>query len=235
MDGDGSLPWVLPGPRTPGRRVRNPASLVLTLILPILGFGGLAAPASSQVPDSVRVPPPQEADTLPADTVLGDTLLVQEVVREGVTPRGAFIRSALIPGWGHLKAGSPVRGGFYFALQSVTGFMLFKTQTRIRSARNRRQLREDVVTARLAREGNTDPLEVQKALDEDPEMEDLRALEEIRGDQREDWMALGIFLLFLGGADAYVSAHLADFPTAVVIEPTPSGGVEVGFSLPIGF
>ena len=48
-------------------------------------------------------------------------------------------------------------------------------------------------------------------------------------------MALGIFFLFLGGADAYVSAHLAEFPGAVEINSTPTGGMEVGFSFPVSF
>ncbi|MCJ7627141.1 MAG: hypothetical protein MUO50_02015 [Longimicrobiales bacterium] len=66
-------------------------------------------------------------------------------------------------------------------------------------------------------------------------VEDLRLLEESRIGQREDWIALGLFLMLIGGVDAYVSAHLADFPAAVVIGPSPATGVEIGLSLPIGF
>jgi len=57
-----------------------------------------------------------------------------------------------------------------------------------------------------------------------------------REDQQEDWAALGIFLLFFAGADAFVSAHLADFPTPITIDaaPLPGGRVEVsvGVALP---
>jgi hypothetical protein len=91
------------------------------------------------------------------------------------------------------------------------------------------------VTARLEAGGVTDPDEIESALAEDPEIEDLRALEEARTGQREDWIALGLFLMLIGGVDGYVSAHLADFPTAVVLEPTPEGGMQVGLSVPIGF
>ena len=42
-------------------------------------------------------------------------------------------------------------------------------------------------------------------------------------------VAFGIFVLFLTGADAYVSAHLARFPTPMAIETagTPNSGMEV--------
>jgi hypothetical protein len=113
--------------------------------------------------------------------------------------------------------------------------MVFKTHTRINRTRKKLLLRETVVTARLAAGGITDPDEIEAALTEDPEIEDLRALEETRAGQREDWIALGLFLMLIGGVDGYVSAHLADFPTAVVIEPTPAGGVQIGLSLPVGF
>jgi hypothetical protein len=181
--------------------------------------------AESQLPDSVHVPPiTQEGDSSP-----------EEVQPEGISPRGAFIRSSLVPGWGHAEVGAFVRGAFYFTTEAATAFMVFKTQTRIIRTRSRLEMREAVVTARLEAEGITDPGEIEGALAQDPEIEDLRALEETRAGQREDWIALGLFFMLIGGVDAYVSAHLADFPVALVIEPTPAGGVEIGLSLPVGF
>lgn len=180
--------------------------------------------AESQIPDSLQAPPPtQEEEPSP-----------EKVETEGISPRGAFIRSSLVPGWGHAKVGAFVRGAFYFTAEATSTLMVFTTQTRITRTRNRLELRESVVTARLEAEGVTDPEEIETALAEDPEVEDLRALEEARMGQREDWIALGLFLMLIGGVDGYVSAHLADFPAALVIEPTPSGGVEIGLSLPVG-
>jgi hypothetical protein len=131
--------------------------------------------------------------------------------------------------------GAFVRGAFYFTTEAATAFMVFKTQTRIIRTQSRLEMREAVVTARLEAEGITDPGEIEGALAQDPEIEDLRALEETRAGQREDWIALGLFFMLIGGVDAYVSAHLADFPAALVIEPTPAGGVEIGLSLPVSF
>jgi hypothetical protein len=152
-----------------------------------------------------------------------------------ITPRGAFIRSALIPGWGHAEVGAHVRGGFYFAVEAASAFMIYKTQTRITRTEERLAVREAILTSRLASQGITDPLEVEAALEEDPEYEDLTALRETRSGQREDWIALGLFMMLIGGVDGYVSAHLADFPTAVVVEPRGETGLSVGLSLPFNF
>ncbi len=185
-----------------------------------------AAPGSTagQLPDSLQAGGVQEPDTAS-----------QQEPQRGITPRGAFIRSLILPGWGHVKVGAFVRGGFYFAVEAATGLMVFKTQAGLSDARSRRQLREEVVTARLAREGITDPTAVESALADDPEVEDLRGLVDARSSQREDWLALGIFFLFLGGADAYVSAHLEHFPTPVEVGQGPDGRLQVGLSVPVRF
>lgn len=197
---------------------------LLTLALPL--------PLSGQIPDSVRVSP---------DSVLAATEGPQESVvappeePQGMTPRGAFIRSALIPGWGHSSVGAHGRGAFYFIAETISVFMVVKTHSRLGLARDRRVLWESVLTARLQADGIEDPDLLEEALAADPRVEDLRGLEESRLGQREDWLALGLFFLFLGGADAYVSAHLADFPGAVEINATPAGGMEIGLSVPVNF
>jgi len=197
--------------------------LVMVGALTILA--GLPEKARSQVPDTLQAPPvAQEAE-----------VSLAEVVPEGVSPRGAFIRSSLIPGWGHAEVGAFVRGAFYFSVEATSALMFFKTRTGLSSTRRQLELREAVVTARIEAEGETDPGAIENALAADPVVEDLRALEETRAGQQEDWIALGLFFMLIGGVDAYVSAHLANFPTAVVIEPTPAGGLEIGLSLPFGF
>ena len=180
-----------------------------------------------QVPDSIQARPVSQAEESPQEG--------EPVTSEGVSPRGAFIRSGLIPGWGHARVGAFTRGAFYFTAEATSALMIFKTQTRLTSTRQQLKLREAVVTARLEADGVTDPGAIESALAQDPVVEDLRALEETREGQREDWIALGLFLMLIGGVDGYVSAHLADFPVAVEIEPTPAGGMEIGLSLPINF
>jgi hypothetical protein len=204
------------------------ALLALTLFLMV---AVAPAPVVGQLPDSTLVP-----DTL--QPLLADTEAVvqeEEPGPERITPRGAMIRSSFVPGWGHARAGAYVRGGFYFLAESAVGLMVFKTQRGISRTNGRLGLREDVVRGRLVASGETDEVKIEAALAEDAEVEDLRALKESRLDQREDWLALGIFLMLIGGVDAYVSAHLSDFPAAVVIGPTPAQGMELGISIPVRF
>jgi hypothetical protein len=194
----------------------------------------LAFPASlaGQVPDSLGIDPDpvvRQRDTLPTPPT------VQEEAPGRITPRGAFIRSGLLPGYGHAKVGAYGRGAFYFLVEAIAGFMVVKTNGQVQLAKDRRVLWETVMSERLQADGALDYNALEAALAEDPRVEDLRGLEEARKGQMEDWVALSIFFLFLGGADAYVSAHLADFPGAVEVNANPSGGVEVGFSLPVGF
>ena len=93
---------------------------------------------------------------------------------------------------------------------------------------------EAAKTAGLLRAGvESEAIEAELAADE--RIEDIRLLATARDEQMEDWVALLVFFTFFGGADAFVSAHLADFPVPLTVEPVagPSGtAFEVGLSLP---
>jgi len=199
-------------------------SALAILAISTMAQAGLVVTVFGQVPDStVTLFPLQEV-----------TNEVQEEPAGFVTPRGAFLRGLAFPGWGHAEVDAQSRGGFYFAIQSATGLMLFKTHSRLSRVGDRLQLVEAVETARLEAQGITDPGAVEAELAGNPMVADLRALEEVRGEQREDWIALGLFMMLLSGVDSYVSAHLSNFPTPVEIGVSDTGGIEVGFSLPIG-
>lgn len=141
----------------------------------------------------------------------------------GVTPAGAFLRAALVPGWGHAAIGAYHRGAFYFVTEGATAWMLMRTRHRFAEAGERARFREDVVRAALAAEGVTDPAEVRARLDADPTLRDLNGLVEARRQQREDWMAVAIFLVLLSGVDAFVSAHLQNFPAPLELNAQPVG------------
>lgn len=155
----------------------------------------------------------------------------------GVSPGGAFLRSLVLPGWGHAEVGSYTRGGFYFLSSAAIGGMLFKTGVYLRTARQRRNLVEADAEARFRREGVVDPDSLAALVEADPRVQDHRGLVEARSEQMEDWLALGIFWLLLNGADAFVAAHLADFPEPVEVEARPvgpPGRMEIGVSIPVG-
>jgi hypothetical protein len=107
--------------------------------------------------------------------------------------------------------------------------MMSRSRQRLSEAQARIRLREAAILADLADEGITDPLEVLDRMDQDPALQELRGLEDARSRQREDWLALGIFLILISGVDAYVSAHLQDFPDPIEVnvQPVGQGRIEV--------
>ena len=144
---------------------------------------------------------------------------------------GAFVRSMMVPGWGQAVAGSPGRGAFYFTIQSVAVWMILKTTKTLASASDIHAMRRLEAMARLSADPTVDPADLPAAVDADLAVSSAFELQQIRAQQREDWIAFGVFFLLLGGADAFVAAHLADFPEPleVAIRPLPDRGVELAF------
>lgn len=140
-----TLPFV-----GPGRGALPPAARIALFAL--VCAGTLITPVPLLAQDDA---PPGELAPAAADTATADSL-VSPVVRppdpesrSGPAPMSAFLRSVLIPGWGQLAADKPVRGAFYFAMQTATVYMVLRTQNRIDDAEgeglkeSRREQRED--------------------------------------------------------------------------------------------
>ena len=160
---------------------------------------GWMSPSAAQV-----VTPP---DTTAAPSVEEETEL------HTISPRGAFLRSLALPGWGQAYAGVPVKGAVYFSLTGGSVWMSYVARRQLADARREQfWLRES---------GQIGPAE------ETP-------LALAREQQFEDWAALTLFLFFLSGADAYVSAHLADFDDRIGVQSTPEGSLRFEANLPLG-
>jgi len=146
-----------------------------------------------------------------------------------ISPRGAFLRAMALPGWGHAAIGAHTRGGFYFVAEGAAAYTLLRSRRRLHDVRDRMAFREGLLRGRLTAQGVTEPADIEAGLDADGALAELRALEDSRAAQQEDMVALGIFLVFLSGADAYVSAHLSRFPEPldVGVVPAAQGRVEV--------
>ena len=52
--------------------------------------------------------------------------------------------------------------------------------------------------------------------------------------QEQDWITLIVFDHLMSGLEAYVSAHLYDFPGDLQMQALPNGGMGVGVTLPLG-
>lgn len=205
--------------------------------------------AAGQVPDSL---PP--VDTVPS--VLDAVPPVVDAVRPihgpaaqradtaalPITPAGAFVRSVILPGWGQARFESYFRGGIYYAGWVGNWFMFFRNQYRLESARTRFDLRADQLEAALvATSSNPDSLQaqidsfpsiLQPVIEEDSLGNDLRKLVRAREEQREDWIAWSLFWLLASGIDAYVTAHLADFPAAIELRPNQDRSLTLRFEVP---
>lgn len=223
----------------------------MTRPLPVLlALGLLPGGLVGQVPDSVR------QDTILQDTILQDTIpsiprppepIAPRVVQDSVaptTPGAAFIRSLVLPGWGQAEYDAYFRGSVYFAGWVGNWFMNFRNFARLNDVRERLDLRRDQIEASLvASSTNPDSMRAQidsfpdimdTAVREDPVAGDLLLLEDARVQQREDWIAWSIFWLLASGVDAYVTAHLSDFPAEVDIRPTRGGSMTLQVGVPWG-
>ena len=52
--------------------------------------------------------------------------------------------------------------------------------------------------------------------------------------QEQDWITLIVFNHLMSGLEAYVSAHLFDFPGDLQMRALPGGGMGMGVTLPLG-
>lgn len=174
------------------------------------------------------------AQEVTGEGAVQDSVDLPDSVFQGPGPAGAFLRGTLIPGWGHASSGSLTRGAFYFGVEAAAGWMVFKTWRKLGVARNQVALWEERVTARLMNEGITEQEEIDTELNQHEEIARLRELVDSRTQQREDWAAVAVFFLLMSGVDAFVSAHLQEFPEPLTVEGNPSGTISVAIRVPIG-
>ena len=201
--------------------------LRLFLSLVCLAVIATAAPVRAQNPVL-------EPDTMPvADTI----------PRELPSPRAALVRAMLVPGWGHVYTQEYTRGAVYFAIQSTSWFMLGKTIRRLNEVADRedrlRVLAADSLELEMAAdpelaEALEDPDAYEEALLTYPGLRNARNLARARRQQRQDWITYTLFFTFAAAVDAYVTAHLKDFPTDIIAEPTVGGQFDLGVRIPVG-
>jgi len=196
------------------------------LIVSVVLAASAAGMVSAQVPvrlDSIAALP--ESDTV------------------RISPRAAFIRSLLVPGWGQFSVGSYKRGAVFVALQGTSAFMVVRTQIRVNDAKDLVAERTAAAVDSLNRLIDTDtaaarllsrPGAFQAAVDSTPGVRRARGLVESRRNQRQDWVTYLIVSTLASGVDAFVSAHLADFPAEIEPEARPDGSAALKFTVPVG-
>ncbi|HUF70328.1 MAG TPA: hypothetical protein VMM79_16895, partial [Longimicrobiales bacterium] len=154
-----------------------------------------------------------------------------------------MIRSLALWGWGQAAVGSYFRGGVWFTMEAGTVYMLFRTIGRLNTAKDfrgrietfaRDSLDHLIETDTLEAERLSNPVTYEQALSDAPAVATARKLVSARTQQRQDWVTYAIFFTLMSGVDAYVNAHLSDFPTTITTEARRDGSVSLSLrvSLP---
>jgi hypothetical protein len=190
--------------------------------------------------------PAQASAQLPPTPAPGDTLLpvADTIPSEAASPRAAFVRALLVPGLGHFTMGEYRRGAVYFTLQTASLGMLTKTLLGLQDARDGERL-----VSRLARDSVEQAMAQDTALDRQlrdnpeafdqamltyPNLASSRALVSARERHRQDWIVYTLVSTFAAAVDAYVTAHLMDFPADITTGRSRDGGTRIGVSVPVG-
>ncbi|MGH7443347.1 MAG: DUF5683 domain-containing protein, partial [Longimicrobiales bacterium] len=197
--------------------------------------------AQDPLPDTTRAVTP---DTTLAGVPLGPRVPTPlDTAYQAPSARTALIKSLIVPGWGQFSVGAHVRGGIYLAIGATSWAMLGKTIHKLGQAKDQAGAREDFVVDSLRTAMLTDSLlaaeladsaAFDEAVQADSLLADNLSLVDARRQQRQDWIAYTLFFTFLNGLDAYVAAHLTDFPGELDVGRRADGSISIGVNVAIG-
>src|SRR5206468_2047203 len=94
----------------------------------------------------------------------------------------------------------------------------------------RRTVAADSLRARMAKDTIlakkfADETTFNATIDTTSSVAPVKSLVKSRENQRQDWISYTLFLTLADGLDAFVAAHLADFPAT--IQPLRTGGMQL--------
>jgi hypothetical protein len=176
-----------------------------TLAHAALGFAALLAVvgvAGAQRPDSSRVQR-RAVDTTAVDSV-----------KPPLSPRRAFLYSALVPGSAQSILGRHKAAAIMLLVEGISIAMLRESAADVREAR--RMSGDSVVTTYV------DPATGDSARSIASRRFDAQYVH-TRQSHVEDWLAFIIANHLFSGADAFVAANLWDLPTQLSLRLSPSG------------
>jgi hypothetical protein len=186
--------------------------------LRIILFLCLAAPgASAQRPDSARLQRP-DSSRLRA----GAPASRADTAKPPLSPRRAFLYSALLPGYSQSILGRNKAAAAMLTVEAMAIAMLRESAADVREAR--RMSGDTVVVSYVDPSGGplTDPQRVPRRFD--------TPYVHVRQSHVEDWIAFIVANHLFSGADAFVAANLWDISTQLSIRVTPDRA-SVGASL----
>lgn len=167
-----------------------------------------AAAAAAQRPDSTRV-----RRAAPAAST-------SDTVKPPISPRRAFLYSALIPGYGQSILGRNKAAAAMLAVEAIAIAMIRESGADVREARS--MSGDSVVISYVSLTGTLSPQLVARRYD--PQYV------HVRQSHVEDWVAFLVANHLFSGADAFVAANLWELPAQLSVRVTPVGAA-VGASL----
>jgi hypothetical protein len=191
----------------------------------------LSRPAFAQKPDSVGL------KASATDTVKGPQGPLRPpspFSAPPISPRRAFVYSALVPGLGQSALGRNYTGATFFLIEAVSWALLRRSASDVRIAQAfigdsvPQTYALDPTTGLVQRDGRGNPVVGTWA-----QTGYSQSLVRARTLQVEDWVAVILFNHLVSGADAYVAANLWDLPQHLGVRATPlaRGGAALNFTL----
>ncbi len=172
--------------------------------------------ASAQL---VPIQPPKR-DSVPTDTSKRPPArrlpnsIPDSLLRPPISPKAAFLRSLVVPGWGQSALRRSTAATLFSAAEIGALYMVAKSRADLRRAQALNGL--DSIAIGDPSLGGSVP-RVPRVPAVPQELVNARRL------HLEDWLAVLIFNHLIAGADAYVAANLWDLPARVSITHTPAG------------
>ena len=184
-------------------------------LLFLLFFGVSVSSAVAQ--DTI----PAARDTLPTDTT------------KRFPPGKALMRSLLLPGWGQFSVGATRRGIFFAAAQGTSYYMLVKTNSRLNDAEDKLENQRGFVRDSILNANPQDTVNLEARIDTIDSVVARNSLVVSRERQMQDWITYTLFFTLASGVDAFVAAHLADFPVAIDTSRRADGSTQLKLSVPL--
>jgi hypothetical protein len=201
-------------------RARSSRSLMQAGLMAGL-LGGAVQPVEAQKSpaDTVRQPRDTVSRNVPKAAASATPVAARGRFTPPITPRRAFVYSAILPGLGQARLDRGSSGALFAAVELSAVVMVRRSSADLREAR---RYRTDTLPTNftVGPRGTLTPIErVTGRYDAD--------LVRTRRLHVEDWLAALAFNHLFSGADAFVAAQLWDMPLRVTAAPSPNGTVFV--------
>lgn len=198
-------------------RMRGPSwPIVMALIVATVVTVG--SPVAAQSRDSVRTGAPTDTTKRVPPPVARPGTLARNQFTPPLTPKRAFLYSAMLPGLGQARLDRGSSGALFASVELAAMVMVRRSLADLREAR---RFRTDTLPANFLVNGSE--VGPQGTLVGRYTSDLIRT----RRLHVEDWLAVIAFNHLLSGADAFVSAQLWQLPVALSATPSAHGTMVV--------